>query len=144
MRLQFETKMTCPRDVVWREMSSIATLDAVSWPLLRLIPMGNPLGDRWQEGKTYHFQLKLFYFIPLHIQEISFVQFDDVNFTYQTQERGGPISDWRHRVTIELTSGGCLLRDEIHFQAGLSNVSVWCFSQLLYRVRRLRLRRRVK
>ncbi len=87
-------------------------------------------------------RLKLFSFIPWGQHTIEFVSVDDEKYIYRSKEFGTNIKSWIHELRIVPRDGNsCSCHDVIEFEAGLANVFVWVFSQLLYRFRYFRRRR---
>ncbi|ADB53287.1 SRPBCC family protein [Conexibacter woesei] len=59
-----------------------------------------------------------------------------------TNERGGLVRAWNHRLTFEPLpdGGGCRYTDEVQLDAGPVTPLVWLFAQLLFRYRQARWR----
>lgn len=58
-----------------------------------------------------------------------------------TNERGGPVRVWNHRLTFEpLGDERCRYTDEIELDAGWQTPGVWLFAQLSFRYRQRRWR----
>jgi hypothetical protein len=78
---------------------------------------------------------------PLHLpggydHEIRFVHMDELNRSAMTEERGGAIRRWRHRITVEpLDAGHCRYTDNVDIDAGLLTPAVWAFASAFYRYR---------
>lgn len=58
-----------------------------------------------------------------------------------TNEHGGPVSTWNHRLRFEPTSdSSCRYSDEVEIEAGLSTLPTALFAHLVYRWRQRRWR----
>ena len=58
-----------------------------------------------------------------------------------TNERGGPVRMWNHRIKVEpLSERRCLYTDELELRAGVLTAFVWLIAHLFYRYRQMRWR----
>ncbi|MEA2683479.1 MAG: hypothetical protein QOK05_1807 [Chloroflexota bacterium] len=84
---------------------------------------------------------------PLHLpggydHEIRFVRIDAANRAVVTEEHGGVIRHWRHRLTVEpLDRGHSRYTDTVDIDAGLLTPAVWGFARAFYQYRHGRWRR---
>ena len=140
MKIRLSTRLDAPADAVWRTLRKTELLRYLAWPLLSFDTRGLP--KVWPEsGVTRIESLLLFGVVPLWSHEIRIVQFDDTPRSLLTEERGGPVEVWNHRIGVEpLSDGGCLYTDEVELRAGAMTLSIWLFACLFYRYRQARWR----
>ncbi|HSK57061.1 MAG TPA: hypothetical protein VK908_17570 [Jiangellales bacterium] len=102
-----------------------------------------PLPDTWPtDGSPVALRIR-----PLHLpggwrHTIRVVELDPAAGRLATEEGGGPVSRWRHVITVDpLRSGGCYYVDEVTIEAGGFTPLVAAFAAVFYRWRQLRWRR---
>lgn len=99
------------------------------------------LPEEWSQGTVVQTRLSLFRFIPAWMHRLEIVRFSDECRELQTQEQGGLISSWKHRIQVEPTPDGrCRYTDEIEIHAGALTLPVWCSIHIFFRYRQMRLR----
>lgn len=80
--------------------------------------------------------------LPLWRHHLTVAEVDHARRTLRSEESGGPVSNWRHRITVRPLGGDrCRYTDEIDIDAGMLTAPVRAFAQLLSRVRQQRWRR---
>lgn len=105
--------------------------------------------DRWpeefHEGPEIQTRLLFFHLIPAWKHHLYLIRLDETQGEVRSEERGGFIRRWDHRIRIEPeNSSRCRYIDEIRIQAGLLTPVVWVFAHLFYRYRQMRLRRLIR
>ncbi len=110
--------LDAPADVVWRALRAPATLVHVAAPVLRMPALEHRVRS-WQPGEPVTTWLLLFGLLPVSRHTVVIEALDDAAMTVRTEERGGPVSVWRHRITVEPAGPGrCRYADEVEIGAG--------------------------
>jgi hypothetical protein len=80
--------------------------------------------------------------IPAWKHEIRIVRVDEAARVIYTNERGGGVRKWNHRITIKpLSDDRCRYTDEIDIGAGPITPLVWAYAHVFYRYRQRRWRK---
>jgi hypothetical protein len=139
--VRVSTRLPVPADLAWDTVKRTDTLRYVTRGLLGFRPEGE-IPERLAEGETYRMRLLFFGVLPAWRHEIRVVRVDDAGHEIRTEERGGPVRDWRHRITVDAEGwGSARYMDEIQIAAGPLTPVVWLYAQLFYRYRQMRWRR---
>ena len=110
--------LDAPAEVVWRALRSPATLVHVAAPVLRM-PALEGRQRAWQQGESVSTRLLLLGLLLVSRHTVRIDVLDDAAMTARTEEHGGPVSVWRHRLTVEPTGPtGCRYTDEVEIGAG--------------------------
>lgn len=134
------TTLDAPAEQVWAAVQSPATLRFVSRGVLGFSPDRH--AATWSEGETVTMRLFLFGVLPLWRHQLTVAEIDHAQMQLRTEESGGPVSTWDHRITVRpLDSGRCRYADAIDIDAGALTAPVRAFAHLFYRVRQQRWRR---
>lgn len=134
------TTLDAPAEQVWAAVQSPSTLSFVSHGILRF--RLDHRGAPWTEGETVTVRLLLLGVLPLWRHHLTVAEVDHVRMQLRSEEFGGPVSTWKHRITVRPLDGDrCRYTDEIDIHAGILTGPVRAFAQLLYRVRQQRWRR---
>lgn len=100
------------------------------------------LPQHFGAGETYRVRLLFFGFVPAWWHEIHIVALDDQHREILTEEHGGAVKEWRHRITVdERGPWRSNYADEIEIAAGVLTPFVWAYAHLFYRYRQRRWRR---
>jgi hypothetical protein len=103
------------------------------------------LPAQWQPGSVVRSRLLLFNIVPAWVHELRVVRVDDHARELYTNEHGGPLSKWNHRITVEpLSVSCCRYTDAVEIGAGLFTPLVWLNAHLFFRYRQHRLRQLVR
>jgi hypothetical protein len=141
MVVRVSTRLPVPVDLAWATVKRTDTLRYVTRGLLGFRPEGE-IPERLAEGETYRMRLLFFGVLPAWRHEIRVARLDDAGHEIRTEERGGPVRDWRHRITVDAEGWGATrYMDEIQIAAGALTPLVWLYAQLFYRYRQRRWRR---
>jgi hypothetical protein len=77
-----------------------------------------------------------FGFIPVARHRLTFVTLDDLSYTFQTNERGGIISSWQHRIVVSAAgTKDSVVTDSVTFSGGIFTPALWVLVKLFYLVR---------
>ena len=141
MLVRVSTRLPVPPDLAWDTVKRTDTLRYVTRGLLGFRPEGE-IPDRLAEGETYRMRLLFFGVLPAWRHEIQVIRLDDASQEIRTEEHGGPVRDWRHRITVDAEGWGATrYMDEIEIAAGPLTPLVWLYAQVFYRYRQWRWRR---
>lgn len=138
MRIEPTAELEAPADAVWNALRKSETLRYVARPLLCF---EGDLPRRWpvRGGVVRVERMLLLCVVPAWGHELRFVRVDDEGYEMLTNEGGGPIKEWNHRIRVEpLSERLCRYTDEVEVRAGVLTPLVWCFAQLFYRHRQMR------
>jgi ligand-binding SRPBCC domain-containing protein len=106
-------------------------------PILRVRRMRLP--DRLAPGVEGSARLWWFGVVPSWTHHLRIVRVGD-NEIY-TDEHGGPVRTWKHRLTFEpLSATSCRYTDEIETEPGLRGLGTRVFARLMFRHRHRRWR----
>lgn len=138
--VRVSTRLEAPADLVWGTLRKTELLLYVMRPLLSV---RGELPESWPGvGETVRIErLVLFGLVPLWPHEIRVLRFDEDAREALTEEAGGPVKVWRHRIKVEpLTQKSCRYTDEIEVEAGRLTPLVRVFAGVFYRHRQARWR----
>jgi ligand-binding SRPBCC domain-containing protein len=139
--VRVSTRLPVPPELAWDTVKRTDTLRYVTRGLLGFRAEGE-IPERLSEGETYRMRLLFFGVLPAWHHEIHVARLDDASHEIRTEERGGPVRDWRHRITVDAEGWGATrYMDEIQIAAGPLTPFVWLYAQLFYRYRQWRWRR---
>lgn len=69
------------------------------------------------------------------------VRFDEDKREIPSNEQGGPVKVWNHRIKVEpLSERRCLYTGELEVHAGTLTPLIWLFAHPFYRYRQMRWR----
>ena len=135
------TILECPTANAWREVQKSSLLRHVIWPLVRFVPVGPALPERWSEGLTVRCKLFVFGVIPMGVHTVHLEKIDQTNHEIHSREHDPLISRWDHVISIKpLDDSRSLYRDTIDIDAGIFTVVVWAWANWFYRHRQRRWR----
>jgi ligand-binding SRPBCC domain-containing protein len=142
--VRVSTRLPVPPDLAWDTVKRTDTLRYVTRGLLGFRPEGE-IPERLAEGETYRMRLLFFGVLPAWRHEIQVIRLDDASHEIRTEEHGGPVRDWRHRITVDAEGWGATrYMDEIEIAAGPLTPLVWLYAHVFYRYRQWRWRRLAK
>jgi hypothetical protein len=141
MLVRVSTRLPVPADVAWETVQRTDTLRYVTRGLLGFRVDGT-VPERIAQGETYRLRLLFFGVLPAWRHEIHVVNVDQAGHEIRTEERGGPVRTWRHRIAVDPEGWGATrYLDEIEIAAGPLTPLVWLYAQFFYRYRQWRWRR---
>lgn len=134
------TELPAPAATVWQAATTPAAFVHVAGGMLRF-PVAERAGTRWQVGDRLEGWTFLFGLIPFSRHRLRVVALDPATMTLESDEGGGIVRSWRHRIEVEaLGADRCRYRDRIEIDAGLLTVAVAAFAQVFHRHRQRRWR----
>ena len=142
MKLRLETVLECPAGAAWDAERKVAHLLSVARPLIALQPVDPEVASAdWVQDQSTDFKSLLFGVLPLGRLRVTVVEFNSEKRELRTEEGGGVIRRWSHRVRIDpLSPGQCRYRDDIEMEAGWLTHPLWLVAWLVYRLRQRRRR----
>ena len=141
MLVRVTTRLPVRADLAWDTVKRTGTLRYVTRGLLGFRVEGHE-PERLAEGDTYRLRLLFFGVLPAWRHEIFVARVDEQAREIRTEEHGGPVREWRHRITVDDEGWGCTrYTDELEISAGPLTPLVWLYTQLFYRYRQMRWRR---
>ena len=121
MLVRVSTRLPAPAGVVWDTVQRTDTLRYVTRGLLGFRLEGEA-PERLAEGETYRMRLLFFGLLPAWRHEIRVVRLDDAHREIRTEEHGGPVRNWRHRIAVDDEGwGSTRYLDEIEIAAGVAD-----------------------
>jgi hypothetical protein len=140
MEVVVSTELEASAGAVWDLLQRSESLRFVAAPVLRI---GDELPRYWNEsgGTVTLDDMKLFGWLPLWRHEMRLVELDDERCEILTEERGGPVRSWRHRIPVRpLPADRCHYTDRVEIEAGALTLAVWLFARIFYGHRQRRWR----
>jgi hypothetical protein len=140
MLVKISTDLAAPASVVWQAVKQTVTLLHVIRVIIGL-STAEALPKQWEVGDIRRVRLVFFHLIPAWQHEIRIARIDETQRELGTEEAGGPVEMWNHRIRVE-PRGERVSRytDEVEIRAGWLTAPVWLFAQLFYRYRQWRWR----
>jgi hypothetical protein len=78
-------------------------------------------------------------FLPMSRHALTFERLDPVTKEFSTNEHGGPIRSWNHRITVTHVSDvASRIHDRVTFDGGALTPALWVLVRLFYVIRRPR------
>ena len=135
------TPLEADADVVFEAVTTVDAFRHVTAGLLTYLPARGRTG-RLHEGLEMRGWLLLGGVVPFSKHRIAIVSIDPATRTMRSDEGGGVIRSWRHRITVTpIGPGRCRYEDEIEIDAGALTPAVCAFAAGFYRLRQRRWRR---
>ena len=123
---------------IWSAVTSPAGFRFVSRWLIRW-PIVAHRVERWREGETVTGWMFLLGFLPMSHHSLTFQRLDAVTREFSTNEHGGPIRSWNHRITVTpMSDEACRIHDRVTFDGGVLTPALWVLVRLFYVIRRPR------
>lgn len=140
MMVRVSTVLDTSAEKVWPILRRIPTLVYINRGLIGVPDVGG-WPEEFSEGMKVSTRLLLFHLIPTWEHHIAVVSVDEEKQQALTNEHGGAVRKWNHRIRVEpVSEKKCLYTDEVEIHAGLLTPLVWLFAQSLYRYRQMRWR----
>lgn len=135
--VRLSTELPIPADTAFALAQKVELFKFVVAPILRAPGLEMP--DVLAPGAEGAARLWWFGVIPTWTHHLRLVRLGG-NEIY-TNEHGGPVRTWNHRLTFEpLTAGSCRYTDEIEIDPGLHGLGTRVFVHLMFRYRHRRWR----
>lgn len=138
--VQRSSVLEAPADVVWSAVQTPQAFRFVTHGLVAWEPIRERT-DPWQEGEEASGLLLLGGILPISNHRIRVVQIDRDRRVLRTEESGGPLRSWRHRIEVApLDEHRCRYHDVIDIDAGAATALVAAFAWAFCRERHRRWR----
>ena len=135
------TRLHASASRVWEELQRLSTFAYVASGLLGF-RLDGPVEDRFVAGHVYRGRLWLGHIVPAWQHQIKIIRVDAGSREILTNESGGPLRVWNHRLSVaEESADSCLYTDEIELDAGWLTLPTWVMADLFFRYRQARWRR---
>jgi ligand-binding SRPBCC domain-containing protein len=132
------TTLELPPDAVWELLRRPATFRHVTRGVLAV---EGELPAEWRMGARYEVRLRAFGVVPLWRHRLRLVRIDSETREALTNEWGGPLRTWNHRIRVEDEGGGrTRYSDEVEVRSGLTTPLSWAIAHALFAYRQRRLR----
>jgi hypothetical protein len=138
MRVALTTELDVSPDALWEAVLRTDTLRYVARGLIGF--RTGELPELWATGQQVTARLMLFHVLPLWRHTLVVRRVDRAERVIESEERGGPIRRWDHRVVVAADGGGARYTDIIDLEAGALTTFIWLFARLFYRHRQRRWR----
>ena len=140
-RITLTTPLPISADRAWWAVQQPALFLHVSAPLARFPQLAGRL-DPWEAGETAETWVLVLGVIPAYRHRLTIAKVDEDARTVRTEEGGGPLRQWEHRISIdELDEGHCRYTDDLIIDAGRWTGTVVPAVRLFFRHRQRRWRR---
>jgi hypothetical protein len=138
---RISTDLDIPADLAWETVKKPETFVYVVRGALGVQQL-DEIPEDWGAGLTVRVRLFFFHVSPAWKHEIRIVRLDEAAREIYTNERGGGVRKWNHRLTFEpLSEQRCRYTDEIEIGAGPLTPFVWLFAHAMFRYRHMRWRK---
>lgn len=135
--VRLSTELPIPAETAFALAQKPELFEFVVAPILRLSRLQIP--DRLEPGAEGSARLWWFGVIPAWTHHLRVVRLGE-NEIY-TNEHGGPVHTWNHRLTFErLSATSCRYTDQIEIDPGLRGIGTRVFARLMFRHRHRRWR----
>lgn len=136
MIVRVTSDLPIPADVAAGLIRKPELLRYVTWPLLRIPDLPD---EEFSVGHQMTVRLYLFGVLPLWLHTVRVVGGDDTAGEARTEEHGGPLRSWRHRLVVTpVCSRSCRYTDEVDVDAGLLTPLAVVSTRMFYRYRHWR------
>ncbi len=137
-----ETHLDAPPDRVWEAVLQTRTFQHITRGWMAFT-FQSALPPRWVEGDRLSARMWLFHVLPTPWRhQMALLRVDAARRELATEEGGGLLRVWNHRIRVEeRPGGGTRYTDTIEIEAGLLTRPVWLFAQAFFRHRQRRLGR---
>ena len=140
MIVKVQTYLPVAADRVWRALIRRETFRYITRGIFGYTGI-----DQWPEefhaGAELKTRIVFFHLIPAWKHHLRIVRLNANICELASEEHGGFIWRWNHRITIEPDGEQrCRYTDEIDIQAGWLTIAVGAFAHLFYRYRQMRWR----
>jgi hypothetical protein len=139
--VRVSTDLDIPADLAWETVKKPETFQYVVRGIMG-VRLLDEIPEDWGEGLTVRVRLFFFHVIPAWKHEIGIVRLDEAEREIYTNERGGPVRRWNHRIKIDPVSASrCHYTDEIEVHAGPLTPLTGASTHLIFRYRQRRWRK---
>jgi hypothetical protein len=148
--VRISTDLDISADLAWETVKKPETFLYVVRGVMGVRQLDD-MPENWGEGLAVRVRLVFFHLIPAWTHEIRLVRIDEAAHEISTNERGGPVRHWNHRIRIQPQQASplgvgegserCRYTDEIEIRAGPLTPLVWFCAHLFFRYRQSRWRK---
>ena len=141
MIVRVSTDLDISAGLAWETVKKPETFQYVVRGIMG-VRLLDEIPEDWGEGLTVRVRLFFFHVIPAWKHEIRIVRIDEAAHEIYTNERGGPVRHWNHRIKIDPGSAGrCRYTDEIEIHAGPLTPLTGATTHMIFRYRQRRWRK---
>mgnify|MGYP000465861532 FL=1 len=117
----------------------------VASPILKFKPHeGHSIPERWSLGTEYKLKLSFLGILPLGDHVITLVEINKDENRIISNEHGNLTKVWDHIIKFKAIDDQHIeYTDEIEIKAGVLTLPIWLFSQLFYRHRQNKWKKRI-
>ena len=132
------SRLQAPADTVWAAVKRPETLVHVTRGFMSF---DGPVPTSWAPGEPIVTHPRMFGRIPMSAHTIVVTAVDDERRELRTEEHGGVVRSWRHRIAV-VPDGpdACHYSDAIDIDAGVATPAVAAWAHAFYRWRHRRWR----
>jgi hypothetical protein len=106
-----------------------------------VLAVDGDLPDEWRLGARHELRLRAFGLIPLWRHRLRIVRLDRESGEALTNEGGGPLTAWNHRIRVEGAEGGrTRYTDEVEVRSGPLTPLSWAIAHAVFAYRQARFR----
>jgi ligand-binding SRPBCC domain-containing protein len=140
--VRVRSRLAAPADQVWQLLQSKKTFLFITRGMMTFTG-----SEDWPEpllspGAKIDTRVRFFGRGPAFRHQIRIMRVDEIKREIDTEENGGLMDIWNHRMRVEAVSGEkSLYTDHIELRAGLITPVVWSFAFVYYRYRHRRWRK---
>ena len=134
------TTLDAPADVVWTAVRTPEAFVHVARGMVRF-PAAEAHPGPWETGDVVEGWTWLFGVVPFSRHRLTVASIDDATRTLDSDEGGGIVRAWLHRITVAEHGSGCRYEDRISIDAGVLTPLVAAYARVFYRYRQQRWRR---
>ena len=138
--ISVSTELAAPAEAVWAAVRTPEAFVHVARGMLRY-PAAERHGRPWRAGDDIVGWTWLFGVLPFSRHRLVVVRVDDGDRTLETNEGGGIVRTWDHRIVVEPHGDRCRYEDRIDIDAGPLTLAIAGFAAVFYRYRQRRWRR---
>ncbi|MBR1750829.1 MAG: hypothetical protein IJ740_08120 [Ruminococcus sp.] len=118
------------REVVFKKLQQLKTLQYIAKPYATFEPIGNAV-QSWTVGSTSSYRFRLFGLIPFGTHTIHIVRFDPARVSSREGNEHVPV--WNHDIMMkQLDSSHTRYTDRVEINAGWKTVFVWLWANAFY------------
>ena len=118
------------REVVFKKLQHLETLQAVASPYASFTPLSEDKDPVWRVGDLSFYRFKLFGFIPFGTHTIRIERFDiDI---IQSREHNEHVRVWDHKITLRERGEETEYTDEVEIRAGWKTIFIWLWAKAFY------------
>jgi ligand-binding SRPBCC domain-containing protein len=139
--VRVKSRLAAPPDQVWQLLLSKETLLFITRGMMTFTDSEDWPEPLFSPGTKIDTRVRLFGRGPAFPHQVRIVRVDETKREIDTEEDGGLLDIWNHRMHVEaVSSEESLYTDHIELRAGLITPVIWSFAFVYYRYRHRRWR----